>query len=100
MAISDDIRALIVQPRESLTVEVKNWLDLNDSAHKAKIIKGLIALRNFNGGYLLIGFDDPTMQPSKNPPKYDPTVMYSADAIQALISKYVSEPFEVTVEFA
>jgi hypothetical protein len=100
MAISDDIRALIVQPRETLTVEVKNWLELSNPAHKAKIIKGLIALRNFNGGYLVIGFDDATMQPSKDAPNYDPTVMYSADVIQALISKYVSEPFEVIVEFA
>ena len=98
MAISDDIRALVAQPRESLAVEVKNWLDLSDSAHKAKIIKALIALRNFNGGYLILGFDDPTMQPSQNP-QYDPIVMYSADAIQTLISKYVSESFEVTVEF-
>jgi len=66
MARSDEINELIGQPRESLAVEVKDWLDPSIPGHKAKVVKALIALRNFNGGYLLIGFDNATMQPSKN----------------------------------
>jgi len=85
MARSDEVNALISQPRESLAVEVKDWLDMSVPSHTAKIVKAVIALRNFNGGYLLIGFDNATMQPSKNLPAKDQTVMFSADAIQALV---------------
>jgi predicted HTH transcriptional regulator len=67
MAVSDEIRSLIEQPRESLAVEIKSWLDLSNPQYQAKVIKTAIALRNNNGGYMILGFDN-SLKPAANPP--------------------------------
>src|ERR1700730_9988542 len=97
MAVSDEIRRLIEQPRESLAVEIKPWLELSNPQHQAKIIKTAIALRNNNGGYMILGFDD-SLKPAGNPPA-DIVESYHPDKIQGLISKYSSESFEVGMEY-
>ncbi len=51
------------------------------------------------GGYLVIGFDNDTLQPDI---EHAPTSVQSAfhfDKIQGLISRFSSEPFEISVEF-
>jgi hypothetical protein len=96
MAVPDDIRSLIEQPHESLAVEIKPSLDLSNPQHQAKITKTVIALRNNNGGYMVLGFDD-SLKPAGNPPT-DIVDSYHPDKIQSLISKYSSEPFEVGLE--
>jgi hypothetical protein len=53
----DQIRALVARPGESLNVEIKRWLNPSDPTSVAKIIKATFALRNRNGGFLVIGFD-------------------------------------------
>jgi predicted HTH transcriptional regulator len=60
---ASEIQSLIDRPSESLTVELKRWIDPNSAEGQAKIAKAAIALRNFNGGYLVIGFDDKTLEP-------------------------------------
>jgi hypothetical protein len=55
---------------------------------------------NRNGGFLIIGFDDKTLQPDPaNAPK-DVQASFRQDIIQALISRYASVPFEIRVRFA
>lgn len=97
MAVSDEIRRLIEQPRESLAVEIKPWLDLINPQHQGKIIKTAIALRNNNGGYMILGFVN-SLKPAANPPA-DVIDAYHPDKIQGLISKYSSDSFEVGVEY-
>lgn len=75
MAVPDEIRSLIEQPRESLAVEIKPWLDLSDPLHQAKVIKTAIALRNNNGDYMLFGFDNPLM-PAANAPAERSSFMF------------------------
>jgi hypothetical protein len=58
---ADDKRLLarLVQfPGETLRVELKAWLDPNQPADAALIVQACLALRNRNGGHLLIGFRD------------------------------------------
>ena len=54
----DELRDLLDNPRENLGVELKRWIDPNTDEGAAKIAKGCIALRNNNGGLLIIGFKD------------------------------------------
>ena len=63
----------------------------------AKLIKAIFAIRNRNGGFLLIGFDNATMKPDLF--GYDQSVetLYHVDAIQGLVSRFASSPFEVSV---
>jgi hypothetical protein len=58
----------------------------------------LFALRNQGEGYFLIGFDDKTHLPTKAPWQ-DIHIKFHQDMIQALVSKYASQPFETSVLF-
>jgi Schlafen, AlbA_2 len=100
MILDDDqIRALVVRPGETLTVEIKRWLDPSQPAAVAKIIRATFALRNRNGGFLVLGFDDKTHQPDATNKPADVRAVYHQDIIQGLISRYANEPFEVQVTF-
>lgn len=88
---------LIKAPNESLTLELKAWLDLKEPEHKAKLVRAFLALRNYNGGYVVIGFDDETGNPSPNPPS-DPRAAYRGDDLQRLVATYASDPFGIETE--
>lgn len=94
----EEIERLIAQPRESLSVEIKAWLDLDNPVDQAKIIKTLIALRNNNGGFMIFGFHDKTLAQDKNAPE-NPEALFHPDKIQGWVTKYSSEPFEVDFQF-
>lgn len=94
-----EIQSLIDRPRESLSVELKRWIDPNSSEGKAKIAKAALALRNFNGGYLIIGFDDTTLKPDKENTPNNVLDMFHIDNVQGIVTKFASEAFEVSVEF-
>jgi hypothetical protein len=93
-----DLSQIIQQPTESLTFELKDWIDPDVPEGQAKIVKATLALRNNDGGYLLIGFRD---DGSPNVELAPGNVMacFSIDKIQALIARFSSEPFEVFVHF-
>jgi hypothetical protein len=96
----DQIRALIARPGESLNVEIKRWLDPSEVTGAAEIVKATFALRNRNGGFLVIGFDDKTLEPDLANAPPDVRGTFHQDTIQALISRFAYEPFEVQVAFA
>jgi hypothetical protein len=54
---------LVAHPSEGLNVEIKRWNDPSTSEAISKIVKASQALRNRNGGFLIFGFDDKTLQP-------------------------------------
>lgn len=93
------IQALVDRPGESLPVELKRWIDPASPEGKEKIVKTALALRNYGGGSLVIGFDNATLEPDTNNVPRNVREDFHIDKIQALISKYASEPFEISVEF-
>lgn len=93
------IQALVNRPTESLSIELKRWIDPDQPEGKAKIVKTALALRNYGGGDLVIGFDNDTHQPDQNNIPPDIKSAFDTDTIYALISKYASESFEVSVGF-
>lgn len=94
-----DINELIKRPRESLSVEIKRWIDTDQEESMAKIVRAVLALRNHGGGYMLIGFDNDTMEPDKDNIPADVKSAFHIDKIQGIVSRFASEPFEVAVEF-
>jgi hypothetical protein len=84
----DQIRSLIARPGESLNVEIKRWLDPADTAGAAKIVKAVFAVRNRNGGFLVIGFDDKTLLPDISGEPVDVRGAFHQDTIQGLVSRY------------
>lgn len=93
------IQELINRPSESLSVELKRWINPDYPTDTEKIVRATLALRNHGGGYLIIGFDNDTLQPDKENVPGDVQSAFNIDKIQGLVSRYASEPFEVTVEF-
>lgn len=96
---SSKVQELINSPGESLSVEVKRWINPDQPEGVAKIVRAALALRNHGGGYLIIGFDNETLNPDKNNVPTDVKAAFHIDKIQGMISKYASEPFEVAVAF-
>ena len=95
----DQVQALVARPGESLNVEIKRWLDPTSAVGIAKIVKAVFAIRNRNGGFLVIGFDDKTLQPDLANEPADVRANFHQDSIQLLVSRYAYEPFEIHVVF-
>jgi hypothetical protein len=93
------IQELIQQPQESLSVELKAWIDPDQPEGIAKIVKTCLALRNHGGGYMVIGFDNDTLKPLLDSAPSNARQIFHIDKIQGMVAKYSSDPFEVTVEF-
>jgi len=95
----DELKALIQRPGESLAVELKRWIAPQSTEGTAKIAKACMALRNNNGGFLIIGIDNETGKPSSENIPADVQQTFHTDIIQAIVSKYASSTFEINVEF-
>ena len=95
--IPEEYSFLVTHPSESLGTEFKRWLDLTTDEHKAKIVKGVIALYNNNGGRLVIGLrDDGSLDPGKT--EVEIREQWRADTVQEVVSKYISPPIEVATK--
>lgn len=78
---------------------MKEWLDLSDKGACGTLAKAMIALENYGGGFLLIGFseDSGRLAPSlKRPQNLD---QYSTDRINSIIEKHAQPSFHVHVTF-
>ncbi|MFV8601133.1 helix-turn-helix domain-containing protein [Ralstonia pseudosolanacearum] len=95
----DETRRLLQSLSESYAVEVKRWFDPSQPDGQAKLIRALIALRNNGGGRLVIGFDNETMMPVPDARPHLIRAAFVQDDIQALVSRFASEPFEVCVQY-
>ncbi|MCE0497329.1 MAG: ATP-binding protein [Methylacidiphilales bacterium] len=96
----NQLQALVTNPSESLSVELKGWLNPKTAQHEAKIAKALLALRNQNGGTLILGIDGNTLSvDATNPKPADVRLTYHADEIQMIVSRYASDIFPVEVHF-
>lgn len=94
----DQLEALVNAPQESLGVELKQWIDPGTAEGEAKVAKGVLALRNHGGGVFVVGFTD-AGEPDTGAGPADVCAAFHTDMVQALVGKYASTPFEVTVHF-
>jgi hypothetical protein len=94
------VQRLVDDPYESLSVELKEWLDPSDPKDQTHFVRTLLAFRNHpEGGILLLGIDD--SRTHKPPPAgWNVREVYSGDKVQRLVSGYASHIFEIRVLFA
>jgi hypothetical protein len=90
---------LVARPTESLNVEIKRWISPDEPEGIAKIARAALAIRNRNGGFLIIGFDDKTRLPDVGNEPRDVRAAFQIDKIQGIVSRYSYELFEVAVGF-
>jgi Putative DNA-binding domain len=84
---------LLIDPHEAPDLEIKSWLDINAAEHQAKLAKGIIAMANHGGGYILIGFEEVAgyaAQPSAGRPQS--LAAYNRDRVNGIVEKYVDPP--------
>ena len=90
----------LISPMESLDIEAKCWLDMNDIESKGTIAKALIALENHGGGYLVIGFSEDAAGVLSPDPNRPPNLAaFGTDEINAIIKKYAEPAFHAHVTF-
>jgi len=100
MTVNQDyIDALLANPRESLDVEIKDWIDPHSAHGQAKIVRACLALRNQNGGLLQVGFENGTWLANTVGAPADVRSKWDPDEIQFLVSKFAAELFEVHLRF-
>src|SRR5271165_1835512 len=90
---------LVTRPTESLNVEIRRWINPDEAEGAAKIARAALAIRNRNGGFLIIGFDDETLQPDAGNEPGDVRAAFHIDKIQGIVSRCASELFEIAVGF-
>jgi len=92
--MTTDLSDLVNNPRETLEIELKQWLDLTDGVSRANIARHLAALCNHGGGYLVFGFrDDLSIDPSRPESLQD----YNRDTFSAIATRYLTPAFHCDV---
>jgi hypothetical protein len=89
---------LLRNPAEDLAFEIKDWLDLTDNAHKAKLAQAMIALANHGGGSILVGFTeqaDGSFVPGSSRPA--DLNAYTTDTINEISRTYLNPPIHCDV---
>ena len=94
----DRVEHLLANPSESLAVELKAWIDPATPHGRAKIVCCCLAMRNNDGGTLIVGFDDKTHQPTAKGKVENVRRAFHSDVVQAMISAHASDRFEVAVQ--
>ena len=89
---------LLVDPREDLDFEVKNWLDLQGNVDdKATFAKAVLALANHGGGFIALGLEetaDGVVEAEGRPANLDG---YNQDLVNGIVRRYCEPAFHCAV---
>lgn len=86
-----DLTDLVDYPRETVDIELKEWVDLTDRIAQAKLARHIAALANHGGGYLVFGFcDDQSLAPTR------PSDLshFNRDRFSAIVKRYLTPAFQ------
>ncbi len=95
------LKELLRYPIEKLDIEVKNWLELTTTEHQAVLAKSMLALANYGGGYILLGFEQegndliPSIPESQEHNRYLNECTF--DRIQGIIERYADPTFQCEI---
>jgi hypothetical protein len=90
-ANGDQLSDLLIEPQEDLRTEAKTWLDLDDPTHRAKLAKAVIALANYGGGRILVGFvGRPLVEAEGSPADLD--AAWNTDRFNSAVGSYLDPP--------
>ncbi len=89
---------LLLDLREDLDLEVKNWLDLTgDNRDKATFAKAALALANHGGGFIVLGFEEADAKMGEAGNRPATLDRYNQDVVNGIVQKYCDPPFHCTV---
>lgn len=89
---------LLIDPRETLEFEVKNWLDLkNSNEDRVTFAKAVLAISNHGGGFIALGLqetDEGIAEANGRPAQLDG---YSQDLVNGIVQSYCDPSFHCAV---
>jgi len=97
MSSVERLEDLVDNPRESLDVELKPWLDLRDEFDRASLAHALLALVNHGGGFAVLGFTANGGHWVRAPGKPPDDAKYSPDTVNEIVKKYADPQFHCEV---
>jgi hypothetical protein len=89
-----DLQDLVDNPRETLEIEVKGWLDLSNGEVRANLARHICALANHGGGYLIFGFSN-TLDPQPTPTEI---TAYNRDTFSSIVKRYLQPTVDCEVQ--
>lgn len=92
---------LLLNPRETLDVELKSWLDLDVNEDKATLAKALLAIANHGGGFVLIGLTENQTDAAAVVSDGRPATLdrYSQDLVNGIVQSFADPPFHCAVHY-
>lgn len=91
-----ELQPLVSEPREDLSVEYKDWLNLTANEHRAILAKAAIALANHGGGFIIGLAEDGSELHSQARPPDIPEI--TQDAVNAAIRRYATPEFHCEMD--
>src|SRR6185437_3670659 len=90
-----ELQELVDSPNETLSVEYKGWLDLENSAEsRADLARHIAAIANSGGGSIVFGISDAMEFAGSNP---FPNVVYDRDLVAGIVKRYLEPPIQCDV---
>lgn len=93
------LKGLVFNGSENLSIEIKSWFDPDTPYGIAKIAKAMLALRNNDGGFFIIGLNNDSGTPDTENIPENINETYHPDKIQFIVGKYASELFEIQIQY-
>lgn len=90
-----DLTDLVDFPRETLEIELKQWIDLRDRIVQAKLARHIAALANHGGGWIVFGFCDDGTLDADRPAEL---LLYSRDTFGSIVTRLLTPAFQCDVQ--
>jgi predicted HTH transcriptional regulator len=84
---------------ETLDTELKGWLNLSEPREAALLAKACLAMRNNDGGRVVLGIDNVTMKSIPTSAGFDVYQAYHPDKVNEVVGKSSIPKFEIRVAF-
>lgn len=102
MATQEQIEGYVAFPSETMTVEHKRWLDLNDREGRATLAKAAMALANSGGGVIVVGFRENVeagrlLESEERPANIR---RYGSDDVNNAVKRYAKPSFHCEIGYA
>ncbi|MFN3474770.1 MAG: helix-turn-helix domain-containing protein [Blastomonas sp.] len=91
---ANELTLLVDDPNETLAVEYKSWMLLDERKHQADLARHIAAIANFGGGSIVFGFDD-DLEPSE--PNPDAIAKLTRDVVSAIVKRYLEPAIQCDV---
>ncbi|NVJ14290.1 helix-turn-helix domain-containing protein [Myxococcus sp. AM010] len=90
---------LLRDPRETLEVELKGWLDItNNQEHRATLAKAIIAIANHGGGFVIIGFKNSEDGVTEAQGRPATLVTYTPDTVNSVVNYFIDPTFHCDMQ--